>query len=876
MNGNFSDLKKYVIRLGEIVRNPEIVYAHTRKINENPDNDLDKTPELLEEHINRCLYYFEQLYGEKNLHDIFGRFSVELLGKMSSAGSALFEEMLINTISFHDMGKINPAFQKKLGNIRFNMREVSCLDGSNHALLSAAVFIDYFSEQIRLYCTEKRIDKNEMEKLHVIMLADAYVISRHHVDLTPFSSFLNEFIDGGKLQYIFEGVKNNEFTKIYCGPFYQGTPELVNLGRKNMKCLENFYQDKSNELSLYTYIRLLFSLLVSCDYYATTEYENNMKIRDFGNISDINELNDVYEQSSLLQEIRKFSPKDFEDDGKDINVLRKCMFYEAEETLKEHGENGIYFIEAPTGGGKSNIAMNCSFKLLDESIRKIFYVYPFNTLVEQNIDSLEKIFGNSEFYSNIAVVNSITPIKTTINENKRFVDNISDEENTKFYQQALLDRQFLNYPFILTTHVNLFQVMFGSERESAISFYQLSGSVIVLDEIQSYRNTIWTEIMMFLENYSRLLNIRIIIMSATLPRLDDLTGNQENVVNLIQDRRRYFEDDRFKSRVKVSYELFDENGSTDEEDLYLHICDHAGKGKKVLVEFIKKKRAEDFYRRMKEQEREEFVVLCMTGDDNMIDRKRIMKQITSEKSEKGIVLIATQVVEAGVDIDMDIGYKDISKLDSDEQFLGRINRNFKRSGITYFFNMDDAKGIYGQDYRVNKELTLSEHAMREILEKKDFHSYYANVLNLLKSGRNQRMNENGIEYFVENEVKVLDFSAVAKRMQLINEDQWDMSVFLARIIEDEEGNILNGKEIWDDYKELLLNQTMGYAQKQILLSEVRSRMNYFIYRIRKNSDLIYSDRVGELYCIEDGEKYFENGRLNKEYFESKGAKFIEI
>ena len=48
------------------------------------------------------------------------------------------------------------------------------------------------------------------------------------------------------------------------------------------------------------------------------------------------------------------------------------------------------------------------------------------------------------------------------------------------------------------------------------------------------------------------------------------------------------------------------------------------------------------------------------------------------------------MIEAGVDIDMDIGYKDISRLDSEEQFMGRINRSAKRRGTVYFFDMDDA------------------------------------------------------------------------------------------------------------------------------------------------------------------------------------------
>lgn len=872
MGKDVKDIFKLAIQVKSIVRNIRITYAHTgSKILKKLENSSYDAPELLEEHIDRCLYYFRQLYIQKNLKEIFNRFKSGLFGEMSLEEDKLFDEMLINILVLHDIGKINPAFQKiKMKNSQYEISDIACLDSTKHALFSSAIFIDYYSEQIK-----QRIgNKDEMERMHSIMLIDSYIISRHHVDLTAFSSYLDEFEEGGKLNCIFEGLMHNELAEVYYGPFYQGRPELINLQRKNVRCLEKFYQSQTDKLTLYTYIRLMFSLLVSCDYYATTEYENGMRICNFGNISDIKEMETVYEQSELVQEIRKFSFKEVEDNGKDINILRREMFLEAEKNLDENRGKNIYFIEAPTGGGKSNIAMNCSFKMLDDDIRKIFYVYPFNTLVEQNIESLYKIFKKSEIMQSIAVINSITPIKTATNEGME--DNTADEENTKFFQQSLLDRQFLNYPFILTTHVNLFQMMFGCDRSAAVSFYQLSGSVIVLDEIQSYRNTIWTEIMMFLENYSKLLNAKFVIMSATLPRLDVLTGNRENVVNLIQNSRRYFGDIRFKSRVKISYELMDENSKTDEEQLYCHICGQIQKGKKILVEFIKKKRAETFYRRMKEQKKKEIIVLCMTGDDNLIDRRQTLKQIMCQEPQMCVVLIATQVVEAGIDIDMDIGYKDISKLDSDEQFLGRINRNFKRSGRVYFFNMDDAGKIYGQDYRVNCGLTLSEPQMRTVLERKDFDFYYKNVLELLRMNWNEKMDEKGISYFCENEVGKLDFPAVAKRMRLIEENQWDLSVYLARIIIDDKGNMLDGMKIWEDYRELLANQTMEYARKQVMLSEIRSKMSYFIYRINKNSNLIYSDRIGELYCIENAEKYFDDGRLNKELFVSQGAIFVDI
>lgn len=47
----------------------------------------------------------------------------------------------------------------------------------------------------------------------------------------------------------------------------------------------------------------------------------------------------------------------------------------------------------------------------------------------------------------------------------------------------------------------------------------------------------------------------------------------------------------------------------------------------------------------------------MTGDDNKYYRKKIIEKT---KKEKEMILVATQTIEAGVDIDMDIGFKDIS------------------------------------------------------------------------------------------------------------------------------------------------------------------------------------------------------------------------
>ena len=102
----------------------------------------------------------------------------------------------------------------------------------------------------------------------------------------------------------------------------------------------------------------------------------------------------------------------------------------------------------------------------------------------------------------------------------------------------------------------------------------------------------------------------------------------------------------------------------------------------------------------------------LSGDDN----KAFREYVIDKTNDKEVVIVATQVIEAGVDIDMDLGFKDISTLDSEEQFLGRINRSCKKSemnSIVYFFNMDDAEKIYKNDNRLEFDLRIKEY--QEIL-----------------------------------------------------------------------------------------------------------------------------------------------------------------
>lgn len=850
------------MKLEDVLVLDQTIYAHRAE---------GKEKETLQQHTDLCEAYYETMVKEKKLERIFSKFFREYMGTAgvvcSKETEAFFVKILKGAITFHDAGKINPVFQREKMKREGQMPDaLPCLKGARHSFFSAIIYIDYCYHLLG----QMSAGKAEKRKLKGLVIANAYMIAKHHGDLDDIKDFIGEFAPGGQA---FETVT---FLREKAFPWHQG---LLFFTEQNVELVSTVWSGVVQKLGrkqgicLNAYMRLLYSLLTSVDYYATTEYMNGFAVTSFGEISQKEIISEVYESCPRIKGIRTYETdcygkNDVAASCEDMNILRNELFLDVERCWNEHRLDSIFFLEAPTGSGKSNVAMNLSFQMLKGDLDRIYYVYPFNTLVEQNLESLKDIFGaKEEVFSKITVVNSITPIAKESGKHDTM-----EECDAEYYQKILLDRQFLNYPMVITTHVSLFETLFGNKRESVFGFLQMANSVIVLDEIQSYKNKIWSEIILFLKTFADLLNMKIIVMSATLPDLEYLTGEKNQVVRLLKQREKYFSHPKFRERVSVSYEMLEKK--TDLDALYQHLCVHSDKGQKILIEFIKKTSAYEFYELLCERGLAGMELRLLTGDDNSLDRLRILNEIKGNEN-RGIVLIATQVVEAGADIDMDLGYKDISKLDSEEQFLGRINRSCRRNGMVYFFNLDAAEKIYKGDIRINPEFTLKEKPMQTILTDKNFEAYYGPVLEVLKRNWNESVDTDGLEAFFDNCVCRGNFKGISSRMKLIEDNEWKMSVFLARRLELPDGSVLDGWECWEEYKALLQNQSMDYAEKQVKLYGIRSRINHFIYEITKNTDLVYSDRIGELYGIQNGESYFTNGTLDRKKLECAGGRFIE-
>lgn len=837
------EVEKYMIHVGDVLEDPDMCFAHLLEGQEKK--------ETLQEHTERCQKYWKMMVEQRGLISIFDNFKNRYLQEISEEGKHLFDVMTVNIVTWHDFGKCNPRFQKDKMKHSWHMDLApDNAIGSRHSILSAMFYLDYFIERIN-----QLEDKQERTKLKDFAYMYSYVISRHHGNLSDFSEYMNELLGKGNTEIgekaweWYQKWKNGETVKLY--KHFTGNME----NRLEM-------QTQGQAIGLYAWVRLQFSLLTAADYYATSEFMSGIEVTDFGKFGDIQQLIRQYEDGEVQKKIRNYQREIYPMEPEklqqvsEINILRTELFSEAEENLKKNKDQSVFYLEAPTGSGKSNTAMNLSFTLMQENsdLRKLFYIYPFNTLVEQNMSILEKTFGNKkEIMSQIAVVNSLVPFK-----DKKEVE--EDRENSKKYQEILLDRQFLNYPFILSTHVMLFRTMFGNAKEDVFGFQQLCHSVIVLDEIQSYKINLWSEMIAFLKEFAELLDIKVIIMSATLPNLEVLTDYKENAVRLLSDCSKYFHHKMFRKRVVPKYDLLEEDITL--ESLAEHVLEN--KNKKVLIEFIKKASAEEFYRIL--GERVESVFL-MTGDSSIQERKDLIEKI---KGLSSVILVATQVIEAGVDIDMDIGFKDISRLDSEEQFMGRINRSGKKDGVVYFFNLNEAKSIYKEDVRGDERFTLMVPEIRTLLETKNFSAFYeSDILPVLKK-KGEMIDKNNLKEFFSQKVGLLNMPEVAEKMKLIDDNTQGIFICFGR----KQGDV-DSRMLWQEYKELLENTQMDYAEKKVRLHDLRSEMNAFIYQFKNSALVEANEHIGDLYFIENGEEYFdENGVLKRELFNDNTDLFL--
>lgn len=837
-------------------------FAHTHE---------SKPHELLSEHTALVSEYALRLIAAHHLDLVVDRLVSPLAGPEKSDDKNrvgfFIKKLFLSAIVFHDYGKVNQNFQvEKMQNAHFTSNPKNGI-GSRHSILSAFIFI---VEHLREVQEMTELKPETQARLFALTFLFANPIIKHHA---PYLANDLKFDEQNVLtlaQYlILFGLEWDDESLI--GAFH-------NLERKLKDICRDCFSDEAG-FPIYALLKLNYSLLTAADYYATNSYSMGLKVEDFGVFSekDKQDLFIKFQTSKdynrkLFHDVKRYASypvEQLQDCTPDnLNILRMKLLAETLESVRQNYNENVFYLEAPTGSGKTNVSIGAAIELLrsDPALNKIFYVFPFTTLVTQTARTIQDTLQ----VSNAEMIQ--------LHSRSGFHSKREEDQDGSYgvEKQNYIDNLFVNYPITLLTHIKFFDILKGDRKTETYLLHRLANSVVIIDELQSYPPLEWDKVAYFILNYAETFNIKFILMSATLPKLDllKLRGTGQSFLPLVKDKNIYFQNPNFKNRVQFDFSLLEQKPDLVKlVEIVLGKCEtHAMQNKgrvKAVIEFIFKKSASEFYKQIgSEAKTLGYELFLLSGTILEPRRREIIDFLKSDKKHSTmakILLVSTQVIEAGVDIDMDIGFKDRSLIDSEEQLAGRVNRNAAPTPATvYIFDLDKTYSIYGSDlrYQITRDkIDIAEY--KSILTEKRFDSLYEEVCAQINNDNQREFHINLYDYL--ERIKKLEFGKVSSEFQLI--DSESVTVFVPldipidhfstsdlRILSvmgwDKNQKTVSGEWIWECYVNLIHSDDVHFMQKKTDLKKIYGIMSQFMF-----SMYAQSNDVRELRRFSDGESW---------------------
>ena len=752
--------------------------------------------ETLSEHMDVVLRLAKRLSVEHGLSLVVEDLIEQLVSTRPKVHQPLLRAYVLNlfveAIAFHDFGKVNEHFQKeRMQNSLFQATYPALLQPAHgHSELSAYIFAVYHLERIEQTLAD--LPEDERVWLSAVALLFTNPILLHHSSrFEPPQSRIS------RSQVLKLADKLKAYLLLYQFP----SPDVSTFYFDEWQTIwDTFTEESTNAFPILALLRLNFSLLTAADYLATSEYMNQSDVDDFGILTvelrakliSATQTSKSYNAEAFrLAADSSWQPANpTERNNETLNALRLEMAVHATRQVRQHPGQRLFYLEAPTGGGKTNISALVTAELLrlDPSLNKVFYVFPFTTLITQTHKALRDTWQLDD--SQMGLLHSRGGF-----QQREDVPTESEGDYGRQWKNQLANL-FAFFPVCLLTHIRFFDILKSNEKDSIYLMHRLANSVVIIDELQSYPPKHWDKMLFWLDHYSRAFNIRFVLMSATLPRIDGLDvglSNPPKFVDLLPNAKDYFRNPNFSDRVRFRFDLLEapngkartidavELGKAVLSESRSYADEHKGRVF-TIVEFIYKKSATEFAKLIGS---EFFDTVFVLSGTILEPRRReiinFLKRESKAKHPQKVLLITTQVVEAGVDIDMDLGFKNISLIDSDEQLAGRVNRNVTKAVCDVFlFKLNEPGILYKHDDRFDitrEKLTIADH--RAILETKDFGRLYNQVL----AGRNNLNQKVGIDNFATKylpDIQQLDYEAIHKNFQLI--EQRNLSVFVPLLL----------------------------------------------------------------------------------------------
>jgi len=725
----------------------------------------------------------------------------------------------------HDYGKASRFFQHYLLETDEKIKaSLKNRPETNHAHLSSL-----FTYSV----LKKRFSDSGSNIASLIPIIGYEVVRRHHGNLGDMQKEVlgrgevenNRELDTFKKQI--EAINLDDLSELYKGIFTREEIDSFNLD------IDKIYNEirsgrrvlrRTREHGLYASILTLFcfSVLISMDKEDASRLVIERKPEEL--------------QPDIVEKYRKIMGYDVPDT--ELNRIRDKIYLDAESKIdKINLDQRILSLNMPTGSGKTLTGLNFALKLRDRLKNekgvdpRIIYCVSFISIIDQN----SMVFENA-----YKAVLGETPANSTMLKHHHLADVLYDQGEDE-YEYDVLESQFFvegwNSEIIFTTFMQFFHSILTNRNRALRKLHRIANSIVLLDEVQSIPYAYWPLLGEYLKVFSELFHTYFIFMTATMPYIIP----KGEITEIIDDPEQYYD---FFDRV----DLFPELEARSIEAYMINVAKmiRVSPQKRYLLIHNTVKSSQQVYRYLKENVPDVRLVYLST----MVTPKERLRRIDSIKKDSApVVVVSTQLVEAGVDIDMDIVFRDMAPLDSVIQASGRCNRNFRaHRGKVYLVKLVDKKPFFSYIYGVASILvtrTLSlltercfpEHSFRRLVNR-----FYG----LVYKGMSHDSSREIIGCLEKMEFKGLS------SFKLIANEYPKVDVF----IEDDEEAV----DIWNRYKELKeirdwKERHLGYLKlKREFLEHVISVPEIYRNKVgwSESMDIGYVSFDEELYDVELG------------------------
>lgn len=681
----------------------------------------------------------------------------------------------------HDLGKATTYFQEYLKEEDEKKKSsLKNMDETHHSLLSSLFTYNIVSD----YISSKGLLDHATYGYFPIL--SFLIVKRHHGNLMDIKDeILSLKGNPGPLPIIkdqLDSIDPDEFDRILKGcphveidlsTFNKEVENLVNqvILKDEKQKWRNY--SKESSLDMYLLFQFFYSALLSADK------------SDAIGVKSIEER--PLPSSDLVDQYRviEFGGKS---DKRQIDFIRDEIYDEVLSALTAINLQGrIYSINVPTGTGKTLTGLSFALKLRDRImaqegfVPRIIYCLPFLSVIDQNFNVFENIFQ---------VVEGSRPDNRVLLKHHHLAEITfrfkEDEELSP--DESLFMVEGWESEIVVTTFMQLFHTLISNRNRMIRKFNAMVNSIIILDEIQTIPYKYWDLVRKLLLHFARLFNTRFVFMTATQPMIFE----ESEITELVSknSKKQYLENlDRIKfvnqSQTPLNMAEFKAILRNDianfPDDDFLIVLNTINCSIEVF---------EDIRTYAKEHNLTGVELYYLST--NIIPKHRLHRIESIKRSLNRKLIVSTQLVEAGVDIDVDRVYRDFAPFDSLNQVAGRCNRNFSpgKNGIVTVFRLKEAKEfhryIYGKgdiSVSMTKDLLRDK---RELAEK-DFLGLGYDYFRKLK----EASSDEEAEYMIELLSK-LNFSTISKEFKLIQSDYPTRDLFIEM---DEEA-----EEIWEQYR----------------------------------------------------------------------------